>query len=144
MAVAWGILLIVVSLLAWGGQVLSWLAPSTALRLGVMESAEDVEPVYAADIRGEAMWDSFTLWTLLVAGALLVLDIDRWAYFGLVGGGMYLYFAGRGLVTRRVMLSRGFRLGAENNVKTAFLALTVWGLVALVTMVAAVRALPTS
>ena len=48
-------------------------------------------------MRGEAIWDSVTLWTLPLAGVLLLLNNPLWVYFGLVGGGMYLYFAGRGL-----------------------------------------------
>ncbi len=29
---------------------------------------------------------------MVVAGVLLIADVHAWAYFGLVGGGMYLYF----------------------------------------------------
>ena len=138
MTIVAGVVLVLLSLLAWGGQTLSWLAPKTAVRWGLRESDDDVEPVYAADIEGEAAWDAFTLWTLLAAGVLLLLDSDAWAYFGLVGGGTYLYFAGRGIVTRRVMLARGQRVGAEKTVTTALLVLGVWGVAALVTIIAAV------
>ncbi len=144
MAVVWGVVLILASLLAWLGQLVSWIAPRTAVRLGLMESDEEVEPVYAADIRGEAIWDSFTLWTLVVAGVLLVAGRESWAYFGLVGGGLYLYFAGRGLVTRQVMRDRGHRVGSDRNVKNAYLMLVVWAIVAAVTIAAAVADLPAS
>lgn len=137
MASVWGVVLILTSLLAWVGQLLSWVAPETAVRLGLTEAEEDVEPVYAADGRGEAAWDSFTLWTLVVAGVLLVFDQEAWAYFGLVGGGTYLYFAGRGLVTRKVMQARGHRVGSDKSVANAYVMLTVWGVVAAVTIAAA-------
>ena len=88
MAIAWGIVLIVSSVLCWGGQVLSWLKPDLALRLALMEAEDTVEPVFWADARAEARWDSFTLWTMVAAGVLLVADHDSWAYFGLVGGGI--------------------------------------------------------
>jgi hypothetical protein len=143
MAVMWGIVLILASLLAWVGQLIAWVAPATAVRLGLMEADDDVEPVFAADVRGEAAWDSITLWTLLVAGVLLVLDQQAWAYFGLVGGGAYLYFAGRGVVTRRVMRARGHRIGSDRSVKNAYATLAVWGVIAAVTIVAAVGDLST-
>jgi hypothetical protein len=62
---------------------------------------------------------------------------ETWAYFGLVGGGMYLYFAGRGLVTREAMRARGYRIGADRSVKSAYMMLVVWGVVAVVTIAAA-------
>jgi hypothetical protein len=141
MAIAWGILVIVLSLLCWGGQTIAWLAPDAAARWNLMEAEDDVEPTYWADIRGEAPWDALTLWTLVVAGVLLVLDRSTWAYFGLVGGGMYVYFAGRGILTRMVMQRRGLRIGAPKNVQLGFTMLAVWGVTGLITIVAAVAAL---
>ncbi len=144
MNVFWGIVVVALSLLAWGGQFVSWIAPKTAARLSLMESEDTVEPTYWADIRGEAPLDTITLWTMVVAGGLLVLDIDAWAYFGLVGGGMYVYFAGRGVFTRVAMQRRGFSVGAPHNVKLGYALLAVWGVMGLITIAAAVIALPTS
>lgn len=141
MGVVWGVVVVVLSLLCWGGQVIAWLAPDAAARWNLMEAENDVEPTYWADIRGEAPWDALTLWTLVVAGVLLIADNATWAYFGLVGGGMYVYFAGRGILTRAAMQSRGLRIGAPNNVQLGFTMLVVWGLMGLITIVAAVAAL---
>ena len=144
MGILWGLIVIALSLLCWGGQVISWFAPATAVRLTLMEAEDTVEPTYFADVRGEALWDTLTLWTMLVAGVLLILGISAWAYFGLVGGGMYVYFAGRGIVTRRAMQQRGYRVGAAQNVKLGYLFLAVWGVMGLITVAAAVAALPSS
>ena len=141
MGTSWGIVLIVLSLLAWGGQTLSWLRPAVAERLTLTEREETVEPAYYADIRGEALWDALTLWILLVAGILLVADVDSWAYWGLVGSGVYLYFAGRGIVTRRAMQRRGLPIGAAQNITAAYALLAVWGAAALITIPAAAVAL---
>jgi hypothetical protein len=141
MELAWGILVLVLSLIAWLGQLTSWLAPATALRLTLIESEADVEPVYWADIRGEAMWDSLVLWTLPLAALLLILDEPAWAVFGLVGGGAYLYYAGRGIVTRLAMQRRGFRIGASQNVRLGYVFLAVWGAMALITMAGAAASL---
>ena len=89
MGILWGLVVVALSLLCWGGQVISWFAPATAVRLTLMEAEDSVEPTYFADVRGEALWDTLTLWTLVVAGVLLTLDVSAWAYFGLVGGGIW-------------------------------------------------------
>ena len=143
MGVAWGIVVVVLSLLAWGGQTISWLAPTTAAKWNLAEAEDNVEPVYWRDIRGEAPWDFLTLWPLLVAGVLLILDEPSWAYFGLGGGAMYVYFAGRGVFTRRSLERRGFRVGAPLNLKLGYVMLTTWGVTGLITIFAAVVALPT-
>ena len=144
MGILWGLVVVALSLLCWGGQVISWFAPATAVRLTLMEAEDSVEPVYFADIRGEALWDTLTLWTMVVAGVLLTLDVSAWAYFGLVGGGMYVYFAGRGIFTRRAMQQRGYRVGVAQNVKLGYLFLAAWGVMGCITIVAAVVALPSS
>ena len=141
MSFVWGVVLVALSLLAWGGQTISWLAPSRATVLGLVEAEDDVEAVYWADIRGEAAWDAATLWTMAVAGALLIADHSWWPYFGLVGGGMYLYFSGRGILTRLAMQRRGFRIGAARNVQAGYALLGVWGAMAAVTIGAATAAL---
>ena len=141
MRILGGIILLALSLLCWGGQTIVWLMPKASVKLGLSEAKEDVEAAYWADIRGEAAWDFFTLWTMLPASILLILDESAWAYFGLVGGGIYVYFAGRGIFTRIAMRQRGFRVGAAANLKLGYAFLAIWGLMGLVTIAAAGRAL---
>lgn len=141
MQTIWGMVVTALSLLAWGGQTLSWFAPVTAVKLGLMEAEDEVEPTFWADVRGEALWDIFTLWTMVVAGVLLMADHNAWPYFGLVGGGTYLYFGGRGIFARAAMRRRGLRIGAPNNVKLGFVFSGLWAAMAVVTMIAAVAAL---
>lgn len=141
MNIGWGVVVTVLAALAWVGQTIAWLAPRRAEQWGLTEREAAVEPTFHADVRGEAAWDAFTLWTLVVAGVLLIVDHAAWPYFGLVGGGTYLYFAGRGIVTRRVMQRRGLRIGEPDNVRTIYLFLVIWGLMAAVTIVAGAVAL---
>ncbi len=141
MDIFWGIVITALALLCWGGQAISLFAPDTAVRLSLMEAEENVEPAFWADVRGEAVWDFLTLWTLLVAGVLLVVDAAAWPYFGIAGGAIYVYFAGRGVLTRREMQRRGFRIGSVANVRSAYLMLPVWGGAGLVTLIAGVVAL---
>ena len=140
-AIAWGLVVTTLSLLCWGGQLLSFFAPEVAARFGLIEDEDEVDPVFRVDARGEALWDIFTLWSMVLAGVLLVAGHDAWAYFGLVGGGAYLYFAGRGIITRRAMQRRELRIGAPQNIRLGYALLATWGTVALMTCVAAAASL---
>ena len=136
-----GIVMLALSLLAWAGQAIVLFAPTRAQRWGLCEAEAQVEPAFWADVRGEALWDFFTLWTLVVAALLLILDHEAWPYFGLVGGGMYLYFAGRGIFTRIELRKRGARIGTPQGVTSAFVFLGLWALMGLATIAAATREL---
>ena len=143
MNLIWGAILVVFTLiLCWLGQVVNASSPRLAARMGLAEPESDVDPTFFVDGRGEAIWDALILWTLPVAGILLMLDSPWWAYFGLVGGGMYLYFAGRMIVVRLMMQRHGVRIGKPDTVKLYNAVLTLWGLIAVVTIIMAVAALP--
>lgn len=141
MNIIWGVILLIISSIGYFGQVITAFWPGTAARLGLTEPETDVDSTFYADVRGEAFWDTIVLWTLPVAGVLLVINNHTWVYFGLVGGGMYLYFAGRGIVVRREMLHRGIRIGDSGNLKIAYVFLTLWGLAAVITIVMAIAEL---
>ncbi|MBI9043490.1 MAG: hypothetical protein JEZ06_03340 [Anaerolineaceae bacterium] len=142
MNIIWGVTLTILSSIAYFGQVISAFWPKTAVKLGLTEPEGEVDPTFYADMRGEAFWDAVILWTLPVAGALLILNNSLWPYFGLVGGGMYLYFAGRGIVIRKAMQRRGICIGTDGDLKVAYVFLTLWGLAAVITIVMAIAALP--
>ena len=135
----WGLALILISGPAFLGQFISTLWPATAAQLGLSEPESDVDRTFYADGRGEAWWDIATLWTLPFAGVLMLLDNHLWVTFGLVGGGIYFYFAGRGLVVRMVMQRRSIRIGGRRSLIAGMIALTVWGLTGLFTVVVAAR-----
>lgn len=138
MNIIWGAILTIFSLLGWLGQAISALSPKVATKLGLTEPESDVDPTFYADARGEAIWDTVTLWTLPVAGILLLLNITSWAYFGLVGSGMYLYSAGRGISVRLAMQRRGIRIGKPGTLKVYYVLLSLWGLIAVVTIIMAI------
>ncbi len=138
MNIIWGILLTIISALGWLGQVMTTFWPETAVKWGLTESETEVDPTFYADMRGEAFWDTAILWTLPVAGVLLILNNQLWPYFGLIGGGMYLYFAGRGIIVRRVMQQRNIHIGTLDSLKVAYTFLALWGLAAVVTIAMAI------
>jgi hypothetical protein len=138
MNIIWGVILFFISASGYFGQVISAFWPDKAVTLGLTEPEADVDPTFYADVRGEAFWDTAILWTLPVAGVLLMLNNPVWVYFGLVGGGMYLYFAGRGIVVRRLMQRQGIRIGQSNTLKLANVFLARWCLVATITIIIAI------
>jgi len=141
MDIIWGVLLLVFGLIAWGGQVLSAISPKSAGKIGLSESEDDVDPAFYADVRGEAKWDSLTLWTLPFAGILIILNNPLWIYFGMVGGSMYLYFAGRALFTRLEFKRKGIRSGKPEQLNMFFIFITLWGLIGLATIIKTVKTL---
>lgn len=143
MNLIWGTILIIFTLIVcWLGQVINAFSPTLASRLGLAEPESDVDPTFFVDGRGEAIWDALILWTLPMAGILLILNSPWWPYFGLVGGGMYLYFAGRGISVRLVMQRRGIHIGRSETVNLFNAVLILWGLIALVTIIMAIVAMP--
>ena len=142
MNLIWGAVLIVFTLiLCWLGQTISALWPAKAEQVGLTEPEADVDPTFYVDVRAEAYWDMAVLWTLPLAGVLLILNSPWWPYFGLVGGGMYLYFAGRGIIVRLLMQRRGIPIGKPETLKLFYAVLALWGLIAVVTIFLAVAAL---
>ncbi len=142
MNIIWGAILTIFSILGWIGQAITAFSPKVAVRLGMTEPESDVDPTFYVDIRGESVWDTMILWTLPVAGILLMLNNSLWAYFGLVGGGMYLYFAGRGITVRLAMQRRGIRIGMPKTLAANYVFMIIWALIAVVTIIMAVAALP--
>ena len=138
MNIIWGVILTVVSSIGWIGQSISAINPRLAERLGLTEVKTDVDSTFYADVRGEAYWDTLVLWILPVAGILLIMNNPAWVYFGLVGGGMYLYFAGRGILVRRNMQNQGIRIGSAETLKAIYTFLSIWGITAIATMVYAI------
>lgn len=141
MNVLWGVVVTSLSLLAWGGQAITWFWPATAVRWNLAEAEDDVEPAFWADGGGEARWDTLTLWTMVAAGVLLIVDARSWVYFGLVGGGMYVYFGGRIGFTRVAMQRQGLRVGTRQNVRLGYIFGAAWAAMGLITILAAIASL---
>jgi len=141
MNLIWGVILISVTLKCWIGQIIIAFSPKVAAKIRITEPESDVDPTFFADMRGEAIWDAISLWTLPFAGILLIINNALWTYFGLFGGGMYLYFVGRGIASRLTMQRHGIHIGRPKNLKVTYMFLTFWGLIALVTIIMAVATL---
>jgi hypothetical protein len=131
----WGVVLVIFTfLLCWLGQVIDATSPKLAVHLGLVAPESELDRTFYLDGRGETIWDALTLWTLLLVGILLLLEHPWWAFFGLIGGGMYMYFAGRGIIVRRIMQREGIKICNPHTLKTVYVGLSIWGVIGLVTI----------
>ena len=137
----WGVILISTTLKCWIGQTIIAFSPKVASKIRIIEPESDVNPTFFADMRGAAIWDTISLWTLPFAGILLLLNNSLWPYFGLTGGGMYLYFVGREITSNLTMQRHRINIGTSKKLKVKYMILTLWGFIAFVTIIMAVIAL---
>lgn len=141
MNIIWGIIVIFLVLISWIGQIISAISPQKAAKLGVCEAEAEVDKTFFIDQRAEAVWDSLTNWTLMVAGILLLLNIEIWAYFGIIGGTIFLNFSGRGIITRIALKRAGIAIGNPRGLVVIYLFLSLWLVMGVVTVIMAVQAL---
>ena len=141
MNLIWGIILVSITLKCWIGQIIIAFTPKIAEKIKIIESESDMDPTFFLDMRGTAIWDAISLWTLPLAGILLILNNNLWTYFGLIGGGMYLYFVGRGIASSLTMQRHGIKIGRSKKLKVKYMILTLWGFIAIVTIIMAIATL---
>ncbi|MFC2135525.1 hypothetical protein ACFLTH_13005 [Bacteroidota bacterium] len=128
MNIALGIVVLVLSLICWIGQVISVIAPKLAVKLGLTENESNVDRVFFIEEKCEAIVDSLLTWIMIPASILLITDNPDWIYFGLIGGGIYIYFGIR-ITLIRIMLSKGgVKIGTPSNVKAAYVFGPLWAL----------------
>lgn len=122
-----GILVLVLGLLAWVGQALSFFLPSVAVRLGVLEPEADVDPTLRIlEAKAEGLIDIFLIWTLPAAALLMILEHPAWPYLALVGGGVFLYFSGLIMLTRVFLKKAGKKVGSSASERTTYLFGSLW------------------
>ena len=141
MNLIWGIILVSITLKCWVGQIIIAFSPKIAAKINIFGDESDLNQTYFLDMRGSAIWDALSLWTLPIAGILLILNNSLWAYFGLIGGGMYLYFVGRTIASNLKLHRNGINIGKSKKLKVKLMILTFWGLLALITILLALMEL---
>lgn len=130
MIIFFGVLVIIVGLIAWVGQTLSFFAPEAATKIGALESKDEIdETLYVFESKAMGLVDIFTTWIFPASGLLLLLNNSLWPYFGLVGAGVYLYFSGVIILSRIYLKRMGKKVGSAISVVTVY----VYGAVCILT-----------
>ena len=110
------------ALLMWPiylGQWISVVDLPLARRLGLQEQPDTIDPIYARDTAGTARWDLLSMWTLPVAGVLMLIDGAWWPYLALIGGAVYLDTGGRQAIKLLGYRTEGVRVGTSQAVRRA-------------------------
>ncbi len=127
-----GIFIIAVGLLCWIGQSLVFITPHAAEKLGLVEPKDDMdEGFYIIEAKSIALNDLLLTWTLPLSGLLMILENPLWPYFGLIGGGIYLYFSGYIILSRIFLNKNNKKIGSSSSVTTAYIFGVIWTLSAL-------------
>lgn len=127
MITAIGILVLALGLIAWVGQTLSFFVPSAAVRLGVLEPEDDVDPTLRIlEAKAEGLVDILLSWSLPAAALLMVLDHPLWPYLALFGGGIFLYFSGLIILTRPFLKKAGTNVGSPASERATYLFGGLW------------------
>ncbi len=122
-----GIVVIVVGLLVWIGQSLSFLAPDIATRLGLNSPEEEMDQsLYIIETKANGLSDMLLTWTLPLSGFLMIVDHIAWPYFALVGSGIYIYFALLTIFSRVFLKKRGREVGSTSSEKAAYVFSAIW------------------
>ena len=130
-----GIVCVFFGALGWIGQTISAMNFPLAQRLGLQEKSADTDPLYRLAELNAAKWDALVLWTLIVAGMLMLFDHSSWPYASLIASGIYLDTAGREAAKYVSLSNGGVRTGTAKERRTAFCFFAVMGAISLWVMV---------
>ncbi len=137
-----GIIVIIVGLLVYVGQALSFLAPELATRIGLNDPQEEMdESLYIIETKANGLSDMLLTWTLPLAGLLMILDHVTWPYFALIGSGIYIYFALLTIFCRVYLKKAGKKVGSPSSEKAAYIFSVIWMLTSLTMVTLAVQKL---
>ncbi|HOW97110.1 MAG TPA: hypothetical protein P5567_08100 [Kiritimatiellia bacterium] len=136
-----GVVCILFGALGWIGQLISAVNYALAQRLGLQEKSEGTDPLFRTAERNAARWDSLVLWTLILAGVLMLLDSRWWPPVALVAGGIYLDGAGREVAKVWSLKSQGIRIGTPGAQRVQKVFFTMMAAIALGVLACAFRRL---
>jgi hypothetical protein len=101
------------------GQAISVLNFRKAQRLGLQESQDHTDPVHRRLESWAARWDLLWLWTLPVAGILMLIDHAWWPWAAMIGGGAFVDTGGREAAKVIGLRREGVRIGSPGQRRLA-------------------------
>ena len=126
-------------LLLWAiyaGQLVSVTDLTRAQRWGLQEQPGNVDPLFTRLEVWTARWDLATLWTLPVAGVLMVADHSWWPYVAMIGGAVFVDTGGREAAKVLALRESGVRWGSASErrlIGITYAAFAIIGLLAVAT-----------
>lgn len=130
-----GVVVILVGLIVYVGQSLSFFAPEIAAKLGLCEPESELdESLYIIETKANGLSDMLLAWIFPLSGVLLILDHNTWPYFALVGSGIYIYFALLATFSRIFLKRRGKKVGSSSSERVVYIFSGIW-IVTSITMI---------
>jgi len=121
------IAVLIAGLIAWLGQSLAFLAPSIAVKLGVLEPEDEVDPtLYVVEARAMGLSDMLLGWTLPVSALLMFIGHRIWPYLALIGSGIFIYFSAVIILNRVYLKRRGKKVGRSASERAAYVFSAIW------------------
>ena len=117
------------------GQIVSVANLGLAQRLGLQEKPEHTDPLFTRLEVWTARWDLVVLWTLPVAGILILADHSWWPFVAMIGGGVFVDTGGREWAKYLGLRQEGVRTGSPSEQRAlviAYVAMIVVGALAIV------------
>ena len=122
-----GIIVIVVGLLVFIGQALSFFAPDLATKTGLNSPEEDMDKtLYIIETKANGLSDILLTWMFPLSGVLMILDHPIWPFLAMVGSGVYLYFACLTIFCRYFLQRHGIKAGSPKDVRVAYVFSVIW------------------
>jgi hypothetical protein len=124
MRVPLGIVALIVGLVGFFGQLISAIDFRLAQRLGLQEKDEGTDRLYRHLELNTARVDLLVLWTIILAGVLMIVDHSWWPWVALVAGGVHVDAGIREIGKIRGLVAEGVRVGTpvEARLGIGFLA----------------------
>lgn len=94
------------------GQIISVVDFGVAQRLGLQEKPDHVDPVHSRLELWTARWDVCWLWTLPVAGILILINHPWWPGAAMIGGAAFVDAGGREAAKNLGLRGQGVRTGS--------------------------------
>jgi len=122
-----GIIVIVVGLLVWIGQLLSFVAPDIATKIGLNSPEEEMDQsLYIIETKANGLSDILLTWMLPLSGLLMIFEHKAWPFFALLGSGIYIYFALLTIFSRIFLKKRGRMVGSPADERIAYVFSAIW------------------
>ncbi|MBU0514524.1 MAG: hypothetical protein KJ621_07095 [Proteobacteria bacterium] len=131
MRITLGIVCLAFGTFGWLGQMVSAVNFPLAQKLGLQEKGDHTDEIFQRAEQNTARWDFFVLWTLILAGILMLINNHWWPYVSLIAGGIYLDTAGREAAKFLSLKQSNVRIGSSKDLKIAAFFFSLMALIAL-------------
>jgi hypothetical protein len=127
METVFGVFVIIVGLICWIGQSVSFFFPDLAVRLGVLEPKDEMDDTFhLIDSKVLGLIDIALTWILPLSSIMMLLQIPYWPIFALIGSGIYIYFSGFVVFSRLFLSKAGKKVGSPSSQITGYVASFLW------------------